>query len=200
MAIHENDETRKWLIPAARFVLIKRFSSKEEKRRLVSGVLDPADFPSGLVGIENHLNFFHRKRSRTIHPARPRPQPFPQLDRRRPLLPPVQRPHPSQRLRPPLIPLSRHHRSGTTRKSHLGRHPTKRHRPCHDRTSRRTLVHRFMSPSSSTRVSQALELLQMIGIPREQQNERSALTLLALADIKPRKPWKSAISSSPPDH
>ena len=62
VAIHENDETRKWLIPAAHFVLIKRFSSKEEKRRLVSGVLNPADFPSGLVGIENHLNFFHRKR------------------------------------------------------------------------------------------------------------------------------------------
>lgn len=62
VAIHENDETRKWLIPAARFVLIKRFSSKEEKRRLVCGVLNPADFPSGLVGIENHLNFFHRKR------------------------------------------------------------------------------------------------------------------------------------------
>lgn len=49
-----------------------------------------------------------------------------------------------------------------------------------------------MSPSSSTRVIQAIELLQMIGIPREQQNERSALTLLALAGIKPRKPWKSA--------
>jgi adenine-specific DNA-methyltransferase len=49
-----------------------------------------------------------------------------------------------------------------------------------------------MNAASSTRVSQALELLQLIGIPREQQNERSALTLLALADIKPRKPWKSA--------
>ena len=49
-----------------------------------------------------------------------------------------------------------------------------------------------MSLITSTRVSQALALLQMIGIPREQQNERSALTLLALADIKPRKPWKSA--------
>ncbi|MCH7228988.1 BsuBI/PstI family type II restriction endonuclease [Haloferula sp. A504] len=47
-----------------------------------------------------------------------------------------------------------------------------------------------MSASSSTRVRQALELLQMIGIPREQQNERSALTLLALADIKPRKSWR----------
>lgn len=63
VAIQENDDTRKWLIPVARFVLIKRFSSKEEKRRLVSGVLNPADFPCGLVGIENHLNFFHRKRS-----------------------------------------------------------------------------------------------------------------------------------------
>lgn len=63
VAIAVNDETRKWLIPAARFVLIKRFSSKEEKRRLVAGVLDPADFPEGLIGIENHLNFFHRKRA-----------------------------------------------------------------------------------------------------------------------------------------
>jgi len=26
-------------------------------------VLDPADFPNSLVGIENHLNFFHHKRT-----------------------------------------------------------------------------------------------------------------------------------------
>lgn len=63
VAITVNDETRRWLIPAARFVLIKRFSSKEEKRRLVAGVLDPKDFTEGLIGIENHLNFFHRKRA-----------------------------------------------------------------------------------------------------------------------------------------
>ena len=63
VAIHENEKTRRWLVPLARFVLIKRFSSKEEKRRLVAGVLDPSDFPDGLLGIENHLNFFHRKRA-----------------------------------------------------------------------------------------------------------------------------------------
>lgn len=63
VAITVNEETRRWLIPAARFVLLKRFSSKEEKRRLVAGVLDPKDFADGLVGIENHLNFFHRKRA-----------------------------------------------------------------------------------------------------------------------------------------
>jgi adenine-specific DNA-methyltransferase len=63
VAITVNDETRRWLIPTARFVLIKRFSSKEEKRRLVAGVLHPSDFPEGLIGLENHLNFFHRKRA-----------------------------------------------------------------------------------------------------------------------------------------
>lgn len=62
VAIAVNDETRRWLVPPARFVLIKRFSSKEEKRRLVAGVLEPDDFRTALIGIENHLNFFHRRR------------------------------------------------------------------------------------------------------------------------------------------
>ena len=63
VAIAVNDETRRWLVPAAGFVLIKRFSSKEERRRLVAGVLDPSEFPEGPLGIENHLNFFHRRRA-----------------------------------------------------------------------------------------------------------------------------------------
>ena len=63
VAIAVNEDTRRWLLPVGRFVLIKRFSSKEEKRRLVAGVLEPTDFPEGLIGIENHLNFFHCKRA-----------------------------------------------------------------------------------------------------------------------------------------
>jgi len=63
VAIEVNDETRKWLLQHERYVLIKRFSSKEEKRRLVAGVLDPSDFPDGPLGIENHVNFFHRRRT-----------------------------------------------------------------------------------------------------------------------------------------
>ncbi len=46
-------------------------------------------------------------------------------------------------------------------------------------------------PAAVKRVKEALELLIAVGIPREQQNERSALTLLALADIRPRTLWKS---------
>lgn len=62
VAIEVNETTERWLVPADRFVLVKRFTSKEERRRVVAGVLNPANFPKGLLGIENHLNFFHRKR------------------------------------------------------------------------------------------------------------------------------------------
>lgn len=58
-AIVVNDETRPWLVPAGRYVLTKRFTSKEEKRRLVASIFDPSEVPGDLVGFENHLNYFH---------------------------------------------------------------------------------------------------------------------------------------------
>jgi adenine-specific DNA-methyltransferase len=49
-----------------------------------------------------------------------------------------------------------------------------------------------MTAAATKRLNEALELLLAIGIPREQQNDRSAFTLLSLADLKPRSPWKTA--------
>ncbi len=43
-----------------------------------------------------------------------------------------------------------------------------------------------------SKISEAAEILAALGLPRAQQNDRSALTLLALANIKPPTPWKSA--------
>jgi adenine-specific DNA-methyltransferase len=40
-------------------VLTKRFSSKEERRRVVAAVYDPHRITSPVVGFENHLNYFH---------------------------------------------------------------------------------------------------------------------------------------------
>lgn len=45
--------------PAGNYVLVKRFSSKEEKRRVVAYLLEESKLKSPLVGIENHLNVFH---------------------------------------------------------------------------------------------------------------------------------------------
>jgi hypothetical protein len=42
------------------------------------------------------------------------------------------------------------------------------------------------------RIGEALSALRDLGLPRAQQNERSALTLLALLDLKPRTPWSEA--------
>lgn len=42
------------------------------------------------------------------------------------------------------------------------------------------------------RIEEALEILRVLGMPRGQLNERSALTLLALLNITPDKPWNAA--------
>jgi adenine-specific DNA-methyltransferase len=47
------------LVPSGFYVLTKRFTSKEERRRLVATVFDPTHVPGLRVGFENHLNYFH---------------------------------------------------------------------------------------------------------------------------------------------
>jgi len=61
-AIRDCTGTRKWLYPNGFYTVVRRFSSKEERRRIVANVIDPARLPAKLIGIENHLNIFHAKR------------------------------------------------------------------------------------------------------------------------------------------
>jgi adenine-specific DNA-methyltransferase len=53
-------ETKKQFFPAGCYTLVRRFSSKEEKRRIVARIVTPSDLPGDLVGFENHLNVFHQ--------------------------------------------------------------------------------------------------------------------------------------------
>jgi type II restriction enzyme len=46
------------------------------------------------------------------------------------------------------------------------------------------------------KIREAQKILKAMGLPAEQQNEMSALTLLALAGIKPRSNWRNATRSS----
>lgn len=62
-AIERNSETERWLYPSGFYCIVRRFSSKEEKRRIVASVIDPADFGNPeMLGLENHLNVFHQSR------------------------------------------------------------------------------------------------------------------------------------------
>ena len=59
-AICRNAQTEKWLYPNGFYCVVRRFSSKEEKRRIVASVVTPDSFPgTDALGFENHLNVFH---------------------------------------------------------------------------------------------------------------------------------------------
>ena len=59
-AIMRNDATEKWLYPNGFYCVVRRFSSKEEKRRVVASVVEPSAFGDHTVlGFENHINLFH---------------------------------------------------------------------------------------------------------------------------------------------
>ena len=45
---------------------------------------------------------------------------------------------------------------------------------------------------ATQKIKEALKVLDALGLPRQQQNERSALTLLSLLDLKPGDPWEMA--------
>lgn len=62
-AIQRNAETEKWLYPNGSYCVVRRFSSKEERRRIVASVVDPDAFSGAKVlGFENHLNVFHERK------------------------------------------------------------------------------------------------------------------------------------------
>ena len=62
-AIQFNDDTRKWLYPNGFYCVVRRFSAKEERRRIVASLVDPADFDGApMLGFENHLNVFHEEK------------------------------------------------------------------------------------------------------------------------------------------
>ncbi len=58
-AIIDNDETHPSLVPTGIYLLTKRFTSKEERRRLVACLFEPSRIKAEWVGFENHVNYFH---------------------------------------------------------------------------------------------------------------------------------------------
>jgi adenine-specific DNA-methyltransferase len=53
--------TQKLLVPNEDYVLVKRFTAKEEARRITALHYPGGLLPGSALGIENHLNYFHHK-------------------------------------------------------------------------------------------------------------------------------------------
>ena len=67
-AIRVTPDSKKWLMPNNGFyVIVRRFSSKEEKRRIVANVINPNDIDKEWIGFDNCWNVFHIKKQGFDH-------------------------------------------------------------------------------------------------------------------------------------
>jgi len=58
-ALMHDSNSERLLVPQGYYVLTKRFTAKEERRRLVAAIYDPTRVSADAVAFENHLNYFH---------------------------------------------------------------------------------------------------------------------------------------------
>ena len=62
-AILRSGALEKLLFPKGFYVLVRRFSTKEETKRIVASLITPDDFVNDKIAFENHLNVYHINKS-----------------------------------------------------------------------------------------------------------------------------------------
>ncbi len=61
--IENSSQSARLLLPVSPYVLLHRFSAKEQIRRFTVAPFNPKDFQYERIGFENHLNYIHRPAS-----------------------------------------------------------------------------------------------------------------------------------------
>ena len=188
-------ETDELLVPKGIYVLVKRFSSKEEKRRVVAAVYDPKRITGEQIGFENHTNVFHRNGEGLRDGLAKGLVAF---------------------LNSTLVDLFFRQFSGHTqvnatdlrnlrypRRSQLEQLGSRiaEEFPSQDEIDR-NLEEVLKLPDeeeivknpvqAKKKIDDAFAILKALGLPRNQQNERSALTLLSLINVQPKTKWSEA--------
>lgn len=192
------------LVPSANYVLLRRFSAKEDRRRLVSAPFIKEQFNYEHIGFENHLNvIFKRKGTLSKHEtigfsallnsaivdryfrivngntqvnaAEVRTLPLPPLEVIREIGKEVES-----------VELLKYEQIDNIIFSILWQ--------------AKLLAEEFPIVQETRitmgKIEQAQEILQALGLPPAQQNEISALTLLALAQLSENTTWNDAKSSA----
>ena len=195
-ALVDCPDTASLMVPSGTYVLVKRFSAKEEPRRVVAAVVYAEDAAHPRWGFENHLNYFHENGHELpkalarglaaylntsvvdtyvrqfnghtqVNATDLRSLPFPTGEELEAI---------GRRVGDGVLPQDE---LDSLVEGHLGM--------ANDDGS-------IDATKGQKRIEEALEVLAQLGVPKEQQNARSALTLLALLDLKPKSKWSSAAS------
>ena len=195
VALEKNEETAPLLMPMGPYVAVKRFTAKEERKRVVASSTGSLDWTSEHIAFENHINVYHQG-----------DQPL-GADLAAGL---------AVFLNCSMVDLHFRQLSGHTQVNaadlRLLRYPTREQLETLGRAwpsvalgqaELDRLVLQFVPGMrrqegkgdyvmAHHRILEAQEVLQMLGLPRPQTNERSALTLLALLDLRPDRGWSQA--------
>jgi adenine-specific DNA-methyltransferase len=192
------------LMPTANYILLRRFSAKEDKRRLISAPFIGEQFSFKQIGFENHLNVIFKKKgtlsvSETIGLSAIFNSAI--VDRYFRIVNGNTQVNAAELRALPLPPLEVIKTIG------------KKLEQISDLTSEQAdtiifstfwqtdLLAEEFPMIRETRITmgkieQAQEILEALGLPPAQQNEVSALTLLALARLSEDTNWKNAASES----
>ncbi len=184
------------LLPRGWYVLVKRFSAKEEKRRVVAALCDPSRLPRGPVAFDNKLNVIHQG-NRGLSPAFAKGL--------------------AMFLNSTAVDAYFRQFSGHTQVNardlrslrfpdretleRLGGHVNGAMPQLNDINRLIRAEIPGMSEgddpvANKTKIESALDMLKDLKAPKGQINERSALTLLALLDLEPSVPWSKADNPS----
>lgn len=188
-------ESESLLLPNGNYVLVKRFSAKEELRRITATLYLKDGFETRYVGFENHLNVYHQN-----HHGIPEDlakglavflsstlvdQYFRQFSGHTQVNATDLR-----TLRYPSLEILEHlgslvHKGDFPNQSEIDETLEKEINTMADIDSQNPII-------VERKIEEAQTILKALGFPPQQHNERSGLALLALLDLEPSKAWSEA--------
>jgi adenine-specific DNA-methyltransferase len=198
-------EAKLLLVPTTNYVLLRRFSAKEEPRRLIAAPFLADQYNYQWVGLENHLNYIYKQRgsleieetiglstflnsalidryfrivngNTQVNAAELRTLPLPPLE----LIKQIGREVLSKNKNAEPVDIETIVFSALREADYL---------PEDFPIIRETRI-------TMGKIQEAQEILKALGLPPAQQNEISALTLLILAQLSETTPWAEAMPQS----
>ena len=195
------EEAQSLLIPTRNYVLLRRFSAKEESRRLIAAPFLANDYQYPWIGLENHLNYIYKKQgdldmeetiglsaffnsalidryfrivngNTQVNAMELRALPLPSLTS-------------IKLIGKEILTISRTQASADPETIVFSVLQRNGHLPIDFPIIRETRI-------TMGKIQEAQELLKLLGLPPAQQNEISALTLLVLAQLSEETSWKES--------